>query len=104
MQENPNQKTISEKKYAVSICLAGVFGILGIHHFYLGKWLMGLFDLSLSIAAFYCLYTNHPLLGFLFLFIDILHSIIVISLLIVGKLKDGKGHLISYPGQKIQNQ
>ena len=41
----------SRKSYVIAVCLAAIFGTVGIHHFYVGRWLHGLFDLSLLIAA-----------------------------------------------------
>ena len=95
-----DKSNISDKSYGTAVILAGIFGILGIHHFYLGRFLMGIFDLSLSITFFVLLYIAHkPLLGFLFLGIDVIHTVIVTFQLLVGTYKDGEGKIIAYPGQ-----
>ena len=36
---------VSDRSYGVAVALCGIFGIVGIHHFYLGNHLHGLFDL-----------------------------------------------------------
>jgi TM2 domain-containing membrane protein YozV len=41
----------SSKKYSTAVCLSGIFGIIGIHHFYLGRWMHGIVDLSMTIGA-----------------------------------------------------
>ena len=46
-------KTKSKKNYTVAVCLSAVFGTIGIQHFYLGRYVLGLIDLSLSILAVY---------------------------------------------------
>lgn len=95
----------SEKSYAVAVILAGIFGILGFQHFYLGRLGHGLFDLGLSIAGF-CLifFSQSPvgvLAGTVFLGIDVLHSFYVFYKLMVGEYRDGEGCLVTYPGQKL---
>lgn len=49
-QEN-NQEIKSEKRYTTAVILSGVFGVVGIHHFYVERWGMGLLDLGLFIAT-----------------------------------------------------
>ena len=93
-------ETKSDKDYIVAVCLSGIFGIVGIHFFYLNRILEGLFDLSMSLLALYFFLTGNPL-WVLCLIIDGLHTIIVTFKLSVGAQKDGKGHLVCYPGQKI---
>ncbi|MHC9510058.1 TM2 domain-containing protein [Kangiella sp. M94] len=94
----------SKKKYAVAVCLSGIFGILGIHHFYLNRWLHGFLDLGLSIFGFYFIATGRPDLGWLLLGIDILHTIVVTIMLLIGTYKDGEGNIVTYPGQTLANQ
>ncbi|MEK9600974.1 MAG: TM2 domain-containing protein [Bacteroidota bacterium] len=36
-QEN-NQEIKSEKRYTTAVILSGVFGVVGIHHFYVERW------------------------------------------------------------------
>ena len=91
----------SSKNYGVAACLAGIFGILGVHHFYLGCWLHGLLDLSMTIAGFGFIFTDRPLLGWSILAADWLHTITVTTMLLVGAYKDGRGHIVTYPGQKL---
>jgi len=92
----------SHKSYGVAVCLSGIFGILGIHHFYLERWGMGFFDLGLSILGFGLMIFGYPI-GFLFILIDGLHTIYVTYKLLVGEYADGDGRIIPYPGQKKSN-
>ena len=41
----------SEKSFTVSVVLAAVFGLLGIHHFYVGRIGHGLFDLGMTVSV-----------------------------------------------------
>jgi TM2 domain-containing membrane protein YozV len=92
----------SSKSYTVAVCLSGIFGLLGIHHFYLGRWIHGLFDVSLTFLALYFIYlTENILLGFLILALDIIHTFIVTVMLLVGSYKDSNGQVVTYPNQKI---
>lgn len=94
-------KTPSEKKYITAVCLSGIFGVLGIHHFYLGRYLEGVIDLSLALIAFY-LYSNGSFGWALAVFaVDFIHTFIVTIMLLTGSIKDGKGHIVCYPGQKL---
>lgn len=98
----PADSRISPKSYGVAVALSGIFGIIGIHHFYLGNWLHGLIDLGLSVAGITCIFSDDPmtvLVGAFLLFVDVLHTIIVIYRLFVGKCRDGQGLLVAYPGQ-----
>ncbi len=80
-----------------------IFGMLGIHHFYLGNWVHGIFDLGLFIVGFGLIFVSEdPTLvavGIGLICLDFLHTLIVTILLFVGKVKDGDGRLVSYPGQ-----
>lgn len=95
----------SEKSYITAVCLSGVFGLLGIQHFYLGRTLLGFFDLGLSIGAVAFIYgsesTEGILFGVLLLVIDVIHSLYVFVKLLAGEYEDGEGRLVIYPGQKI---
>lgn len=95
--------TVSPKKYGVAVCLSGIFGILGIHHFYLERWGMGIFDLSLSISGFILIGMGNNW-GFALIFIDVIHAIYVTYKLLVGGFADGNGRILTYPGQKITHQ
>ena len=92
---------ISSKGYATAVCLSGIFGLLGIHHFYLGRWLHGIVDLSMTVGAFILFIVGAELLGLLVLGIDIIHTVVVTILLLVGAYKDGEGNTVTYPGQII---
>lgn len=94
-------KTPSEKNYIVAVCLSAIFGVLGIHHFYLGRYLEGIIDLSLAILAFYLYINGHIGWAVLVFIIDSLHTFIITIMLLTGSLKDGKKHYICYPGQKL---
>jgi TM2 domain-containing membrane protein YozV len=99
-----NKEDPSTRSYTVSVCLSGIFGILGIHHFYLGRWIHGLFDLSLSIIGFYLIFSGEPLAGYAVLFVDLVHTVIVTYWLLTGQYRDGQGRRVLYPGQKISSQ
>ena len=94
-----NFREMSTRSYGSSIAWCGVFGMLGIHHFYLGNWLHGIFDLSLFILGV-GLYSSfgQPLeaVGALLLVIDFFHSAYVFYKLIAEKQKDGDGKLIVF--------
>lgn len=89
---------LSEKKYGTAVALAFVFGVLGVHHLYLRRWGEAALDMGLTITGF-ALLDSHPLIAMLVFFLDLVHTVIVTSLLIVGKWRDGDGRLIAYPGQ-----
>ena len=80
----------------------------GLHHFYVGRILHGLFDLSLSIVGFLLIFygarddvTNSIIAsGVLFLILDAVHTVYFMYKLIVGEYRDGSGRLVKYPGQK----
>lgn len=86
----------SNKSYAAAVCLAGIFGMVGIHHFYLGRWAHGLFDLSMMVFGVFLLCIGEPA-GLLLLLIDFVHTIYFFFKLIIGEYKDGKGHLVAIP-------
>ena len=86
----------SSKSYGVAVSLCGIFGIVGIHHFYIGNHLHGIFDLSLLIFGVLFLIAGDGLevLGVLLLFIDVIHTFFIFYKLITEKQKDGSGKLI----------
>jgi TM2 domain-containing membrane protein YozV len=94
-------KTKSKKSYAVAVCLSAVFGTIGVQHFYLGRYFLGLMDLSLSFLALYCFILGHFLYAFLFFGLDFLHSLIVTIQLLTGSFEDGEGSIVCYPGQEL---
>ncbi len=84
----------STKSYGVAVSLCGIFGIGGIHHFYIGNHLHGIFDLSLLVLGVYFLISGPEGLGIFLLIIDIIHTFVVFYKLITEKQKDGSGKLI----------
>ena len=96
----------SEKSYTIAVSCAGVFGLLGIQHFYLGRYMLGFLDLGLSVGAFLFFVlgqsTESIIFGMILLLIDIGHSIYVLVKLLAGEYEDGDGRLVMYPGQKIR--
>lgn len=104
VKHSTNNMQKSSKSYVVAVSLSGIFGILGIHHFYLGRLWHGLFDLSMSLSAFYLIITDESLLwGYLILGIDFIHTLIVTIMLLVGAYKDGEGNVVTYPGQTLKD-
>ena len=95
-------KEASTKRYAVAVALSAVFGILGIQHFYLGRYLLGLIDVGLSILALYCFITGQILYALLFFALDFGHSLVTTIMLLTGSFKDGNGHYVCYPGQELK--
>ena len=86
----------SSKSYAVSVCLVGVLDTLGVHHFYLGRWLHGAFDLSLIIITVSFLFIFWPL-SVVTLIVDVIHTVYFMYKLIVGEYRDGTGRFVSIP-------
>ena len=91
----------SSKSYVTAVCLSAVFGVLGVHHFYLGRYLEGVLDFSLAVLAYGLYLTGHPALALLVFMVDSLHTFIVTIMLLTGSIKDGDGHLVCYPGQRL---
>lgn len=95
----------SRKSYKIAIILAGVFGLMGIHHFYLRNWLHGLFDFGLFVFGFWFVFiSKDPTLnavGASLIIVDLIHTLIITYQPIVGKCRDGDGLLLIYPGQKV---
>jgi len=94
-------KIKSEKSYAVAVSLSAVFGVLGIHHFYLNRYVEGVFDLGLSIYALYLFINGDIMLAAIAFAIDCIHTFVVTIMLLTGCAKDGAGHYVSYPGQQL---
>jgi len=46
-----DKREYSDKSYVTAAVLAGIFGMIGIHHFYVGRWGHGLFDLSMTVLV-----------------------------------------------------
>ena len=94
-------KIKSKKSYAISVCLSAIFGVIGIQHFYLGRYLLGLIDLSLSVLTVYFFISGQLLYAFLFFGLDFIHTLVVTIQLLTGSFEDWKGHIVCYPGQEL---
>lgn len=92
----------SEKNYVVAVCLSAIFGVVGIHHFYLRRYLEGIIDFSLFCVSIYLYTTGHIGWAALTFAIDYLHTFIITIMLLTGSFKDGDGKIICYPGQKLK--
>jgi hypothetical protein len=87
----------SDRSYGVAIALCGVFGVMGVHHFYIGNHLHGILDLALFVGFVVLLVLGHPA-AFALLLLDGAHTVYVFSMLILGKQRDGDGRVILPPG------
>ena len=85
----------SDKKYGVAVALSGVFGLLGIHHFYLGRFFHGLVDLSLTLTGVYFLMGEQEILGWSILAVDYIHTVVVMIMLLIGAYKDSQGKIVT---------
>lgn len=85
----------SPKSYGIAITLCGVFGVLGIHHFYLEDWLHGLADVALCIMAVGFAIQGFVGLAILVVVIDVIHTTIIFYYLIIEKWRDGQGRLVT---------
>ncbi|BCE03243.1 NINE protein [Marinicellulosiphila megalodicopiae] len=92
----------SNKSYGVAVCLSGIFGVVGVHHFYLGRYIEGIIDFSMFVLSMYFFYTGQIWLAVLFFLVDGIHTFVVTIMLLTGSIKDGDGKLVCYPGQKIK--
>jgi TM2 domain-containing membrane protein YozV len=88
----------SKKSYVTAVCLAGILGTLGIHHFYVGRWLHGLLDLSLLITAIIFFSLSLWVPAILLLLADLIHNTYFVYKLIIGEYRDGSGRLVKIPG------
>ncbi len=96
-------KKASEKSYVTAVAISAVFGIIGIHQFYLGRWLMGCLDVGLFIVTITLFVLEYPIWGVALLIVDVIHSLVITILLLIGAYKDGKGCVVTYPGQQLAN-
>ncbi len=85
----------SPKSYGTAVMLCGLFGTLGIHHFYLEDWWHGIADVALLVLMVLFFMQGYSLLGFLVLLIDGIHTIVIFYYLIIEKWRDGQGRLIT---------
>lgn len=98
------QPIISPKSYGVAVALSAVFGLIGVQHFYLGRYILGITDVSLTIGFVYFIYFagEKPVflvIGLVCLALDFLHTLFTTYSLFTGSFRDGHGRLIAYPGQ-----
>lgn len=96
-----HDKRPSDKSYVVAVCLSAIFGVVGVHHFYLGRYIEGSIDFGLFVATVYFFVTGQVGLAILTGVVDALHTFIITIMLLTGTFKDGKGRIICYPGQKL---
>ena len=97
----PRYETQSNKSYGTAVILSSVFGCLGIQYFYLGRWVEGLVDVGLTIGWFVSLISGQVGWFILFLALDLGHAFVSTILLLTGNMRDGEGHRVCYPGQKL---
>lgn len=101
--DDSHEAELSPKSYGAAVSLCMIFGVLGIHHFYLGNIVHGILDLGLFIVGFSLIIVGGEpqmiLLGGILLALDVLHTLTVTILLFIGKVKDGDGKLVTWPGQ-----
>ncbi len=97
-----NTPQASSKSYAIAVSLSAIFGVLGIHHFYLGRYIEGIIDFSLAVLTMYFYLHGEILWAVAFFAIDTLHTFIITIMLITGSFKDGHGKYVCYPGQTLK--
>jgi hypothetical protein len=85
----------SPKSYGTAVTLCGLFGTLGIHHFYLGDYLHGLADLALVVIAVSFFMKGHDGMAIAVILADAIHTVIIFYLLIIEKWRDGKGRPVT---------
>lgn len=91
----------SPKSYVVAVCLSAVFGVVGVQHFYLGRYIEGTIDFGLLVGTIYFFATGNFMMAVTFAVIDGLHTFIVTILLLIGSFNDGQGRRVCYPGQRL---
>ncbi|MEL0091530.1 MAG: TM2 domain-containing protein [Rhodospirillales bacterium] len=89
-------KEKSEKSYGLAVALCGIFGTVGVHHFYIGNWVHGIIDLTLFLGFIILLILGIAELAIAVLLVDVLHTLFVFYKLIVGEQRDGQGRLITW--------
>jgi TM2 domain-containing membrane protein YozV len=94
-------KQPSSKSYVVAVCLSAIFGVVGVHHFYLGRYVEGCIDFSLFIATLYFFLSGQLVWAVLTGLADGLHTLVITIMLLTGTFRDGEGRIICYPGQKL---
>ncbi len=84
----------STANYGTAVILCGVFGVIGLHHFYLRNYLHGFVDLGLFVLFIVLLMEGRPGFAYMVLMVDALHTIIVFYRLITEQARDGDGRLV----------
>ena len=97
-----NSQQPSEKSYVIAVCLSAIFGVVGIQHFYMGRYVEASIDLGMFILTLYFFFSGQVGYALLVLVIDGLHTLVVTIMLLTGTFRDGYGNLICYPGQKLK--
>lgn len=91
---------ISSKSYGIAVSLCGIFGVMGIHHFYIGKWAHGFFDLGLFISWMVLWIAGGSvsamMLAAVLFAVDVIHTVYVFYRLITGQKTDGDGKVITH--------
>ncbi len=96
-------KKKSKKSYTIAVILSSISGVIGLQHFYLGRYMEGLIDVFLTVAWIYFLFIERHIFYFIILLcVDLLHSFVVTILLLIGSYKDGEGAYVCYPGQQLK--
>ena len=67
---NSSHPEVSQKSYAIAVCLSAIFGVLGVQHFYLERWVQAAIDVLLLLAAVFCVFTGQFLLAAAFAVAD----------------------------------
>jgi TM2 domain-containing membrane protein YozV len=102
-REQMESTLVSPKKYGVAVALCMVFGTLGVHHFYLRNWIHGLLDLTALVGGIALItFSGNSILiglGAMMIAADVIHTIAVTIMLLIGKTRDGQGLVVGYPGQ-----
>ena len=93
---------VSSKSYIIAVILSAIFGVVGIHHLYLGRYVEFLVDFSLFAATIYFWFSGQILWAVITGAIDGLHTFVITIMLLTGSFKDGSGRTICYPGQRIR--
>ncbi|MBU2983541.1 TM2 domain-containing protein [Lentibacter algarum] len=84
----------SPKSYGLAVILCGIFGVVGVHHFYLGNIIHGCVDFGLFVIAILLFVNGQEGLGMLVLLADALHTIIVFYALITEQARDSLGRVV----------
>ena len=93
---------VSSKSYIISVILSAIFGVIGIHHLYLGRYVEFFIDFSLFAATIYFWFSGQIIWAVITGFIDGLHTFVITIMLLTGSFKDGSGRTVCYPGQRIR--